>query len=105
MPAPAHTSRASAPPISSAALGRDPSLLGTVERHDFELQQARAAGDRLRALAAVGFLRGTLGPRLERLFGLPLRVDEVAIFTGDRAQQLETEEAGLRIDGVQPVRE
>src|SRR5690606_31905984 len=49
----------------------------------------------------VGVFRGALCPRLKVLFGLPLRVDEVAVVAGDRAKQLESEEAGLIVDGVQ----
>ena len=55
-----------------------------------------------RACASTGRTRR---PRLECLFGLPLRHHEVAVFALDRAQQLEAEETGLVVDGVCTVRE
>ena len=74
-------------------------------QHNLELQQRRACGHRIRALACVCLDRGAGCPCLERLFGLPLRHHEVAVFALDRAQQLEAEETGLVVDGVCTVRE
>ena len=44
-------------------------------------------------------------PRLECLFGLPLRHHEVAVLALDRAQQLKAQKTGLVVDGVRAVRE
>ena len=74
-------------------------------QHNLELQQRRACGHRVGALTGVRLDGGTGRPCLERLFGLPLRDHEVAVFALDRAQQLEAEETGLVVDGMCTVRE
>jgi hypothetical protein len=74
-------------------------------QYNLELEKRCAGGDGIGALAGVRLDGGARRPRLKRLFGLPLRHDEVAIFTLDRPQQLEAEETGLVVDGVCAVRE
>src|ERR1700752_3000513 len=74
-------------------------------QHNLELQQRRACGNRVGALAGVRLDGGTRRPCLECFFGLPLRNHEVAVFALDRPQQLEAEETGLVVDGVCTVRE
>src|SRR5215217_2672067 len=101
IPAPAHTSSAPASEISSAARSSS-SLTRLTCLHYLELQEARAARNGLRALTGVRFARGAGCPSLVGLFGLPLRVHEVALVTGNRTQQLEAEETGLSVDRVQP---
>src|SRR3954469_10739884 len=72
---------------------------------DLELQQARAGPDGPRTLAGVRLPCGALGPGLDMLLGLPLRVDEVARLAGRRAQQLEAQEARLALDRAQSCAE
>src|SRR5205823_4512381 len=101
MPAPAQIRSAPAPSRSSAALAS--SLTRLRAEDDLELQQVRPGGHRLGALARVRRRgRAALRPRLVVLLGLPLRVHEVARLAGNRAQQLEAEEARLLIDRVHP---
>src|SRR6478672_4836776 len=94
--------------VKSAALRRAwPALrVGASPRnvqHNLELEQRRAGGHRIGALAGVRLDGRTGRPRLECFFGLPMGDHEVAVFTLDRAQQLEAEEAGLIVDGMRTV--
>src|SRR5690606_20767592 len=61
-----------------------------------ELEQLRAAGDRL-LLPAVGRAGVAVAPRDERLLVGPVGHDEVAVLTGGGTQQLEAEEAGRAV--------
>src|SRR6476661_6271301 len=72
-------------------------------QYDLELEQRCAGRDGIGALARMSFDGGTVRPRLERLLGVPLRDDEIAVLTLDRPQQLKAEEAGLIVDGVRTV--
>src|SRR6478672_12046455 len=87
---------------------RPASRLGVGPRnvqHNLELQKRRSGGHGIRALTGV-CLDGRPGrPRLERLFRLPMRHDEVAVLALDRAEQLKAQETGLVVDGVGTVRE
>src|SRR5437899_1727055 len=74
-------------------------------QYNLELEERRPCGHRVGGLALVRFDGGAGRPCLERLFGFPLRDDEVAVFTFDRAQQLEAEETGLAVDGMCTMRE
>src|SRR3954453_4045620 len=74
-------------------------------QHNLELEQRRACGHRVGALSGVCLDGRTGRPRLECLFGLPLRDYEVAVFPLDRTQQLEAEETGLVVDGMCTIRE
>src|SRR5215218_7321435 len=74
-------------------------------QHNLELQQRSSRGHGIGPLSGMRLHGRTAGPRLERFFGLPLRDDEVAVFSLDRPQQLEAQEAGLIVDGVRTVRE
>src|SRR5262245_41700437 len=55
-------------------------------QHNLELQQGRARGHRIAMFPPVRLDGRTRGPGLERLFGLPLRDDEIAVLPLDRAQ-------------------
>src|SRR4029079_12844925 len=72
-------------------------------QHNLELEERRACGHRIGALAGVRLDGRTGRPRLECFFGLPLGDHEVAVFTLNRAQQLEAEEPGLVVDGMRTV--
>jgi hypothetical protein len=74
--------------------------LGLRGQYDLEFEQAGTAGDGLGALAGVRLAGTAVGPRLEVLLGFPTGVDEVPVVAGDRAQQLEPEESGCRVDGA-----
>src|ERR1700754_1481207 len=74
-------------------------------QHNLELEQRRAGGDGIGTLACVRLDGRAGGPRLKRLFGFPVRHDEVAILALDRPQQLKAEETGLVVDCVCAVRE
>src|SRR5690349_8343561 len=56
-------------------------------------------------MAGVRLDGGTGGPRLEGLFGLPLRHHEVPVFTLDRAEQLKAQETWRALDCVCAVGE
>src|ERR1700739_384300 len=74
-------------------------------QHNLELQQRRSGRHRIRAVPGVS-VDGRAGrPRLERLFGLPLRDHEVAILTLDGPQQLKAEETRGVLNGVRSVGE
>jgi mRNA interferase MazF len=70
-----------------------------VEDH-LELEQVGAARHGTTMLAGMGRPGIPIPPRRERLLVLPLGDHEVAVVSGDGAQQLEAEEAGRAVDGM-----
>src|SRR5271166_5918189 len=73
--------------------------------HNFEFQQRRPGCDGIGPVPGMGFDGGSGCPRLEGFFGLPVRHHEVAVFTLDRAKQLEAEEARRILDRMCAVGE
>src|SRR5699024_629313 len=69
---------------------------------DLELQQARAGAYRLGAFTGVCVLGRAAHPGLEVFFGFPTGIDEVAVLSGDGAQQLEAEETRLVVHRPEP---
>src|SRR6185312_15533245 len=74
-------------------------------QHNLELQQRRSGRDRIRSVSRMRFDGGPGGPRLERLFGLPLCHHEIPVLTLYRPQQLKPEKSRLGVDGVCPMGE
>jgi hypothetical protein len=81
------------------------SLFARNVQDNLELEQGCSGGHGVGGLSLVCLDGRTRRPRLESLFGLPLRDDEVAILALDRAQQLKAQETGLVVNGVCAVRE
>src|ERR1700739_2035726 len=69
-------------------------------QHNLEFQQRRAGRYGVGPVAGVSLDSRPGSPRLECLFGLPLRHHEVPVFALDRAEQLKAEEAGRVLDRV-----
>src|SRR5699024_6949566 len=106
---PGHPSGTRKPPTRRSAVETAPRegrgggrrlLLARHVHDDVELEQLRTRGDRLAVAAGVGGAGFAIAPGHEGLLVGPVGDHEVAVIAGGGAQQLETLEAGLAVDGT-----